>query len=302
MSSSQANVEIVIDKHDRVFHPGDKVTGKVVLTTKRPLEHQGMVLAVEGAVNMQLSAKSVGLFEAFYSPAKPVPLMGLNIDLKAPPKFPEGTTELPFSFEVKAAEGQTLYDTYHGVFINIIYTISVDLSRSMLAKNIKKTLEFIVENLVCGKPGKQEEIQFDITPKSITNVDEVDMGTLPTFRIHGKMHFLSCCISKPFTGELIIEHTSAAVRSIDLQLVRVESCGYSEGLAKEATEIQTIQLVCGHADEAWAIPIYMLFPRLFTCPTTNTKTFRIEFEVNLVIYFEEGHIVTETFPVTLWRE
>merc|ERR1712151_340366 len=106
-----------------------------------------MLLTVDGSVNMQLSAKSVGLFEAFYSPAKPIAMMSHSLDLKAPSKFPEGKTELPFKFEVKPIDAdKTLYDTYHGVFIKVEYTVSAEITRSMMSKNSKRTLEFIVEN------------------------------------------------------------------------------------------------------------------------------------------------------------
>jgi len=45
----------------------------------------------------------------------------------------------------------------------------------------------------------------------------------------------------------------------------------------------------------------MVFPRLFTCPTIATRTFKIEFEVNLVVMFSDGHLVTENFPIKLER-
>ena len=34
-------------------------------------------------------------------------------------------------------------------------------------------------------------------------------------------------------GELVIEESSAPIRSIELQLVRVETCGCADGFAKE---------------------------------------------------------------------
>lgn len=37
---------------------------------KSEIAHQGITLVMEGSVNLQLSAKSVGLFEAFYSSLK----------------------------------------------------------------------------------------------------------------------------------------------------------------------------------------------------------------------------------------
>jgi len=86
-----------------------------------------------------------------------------------------------------------------------------------------------------------------------------------------------------------------------MQLVRVETCGYADGLAREATEIQNIQIADGAVCHGWAIPIHMVFPRLFTCPTVSTRSFKVEFEVNLVILFSDGHLLTENFPLKLIR-
>ena len=49
------------------------------------------------------------------------------------------------------------------------------------------------------------------------------------------------------------------------------------------------------------IPIYSVFPRLFTCPTMLTKTFKVEFECNLIIIFADGYMITENFPLLLYR-
>lgn len=71
----------------------------------------------------------------------------------------------------------------------------------------------------------------------------------------------------------------------------------------------------------------MIFPRLFTCPTLSTSNFKIgnykyyfiynspleisdviyllffftEFEVNLIVVFEDDYLVTENFPIILNR-
>lgn len=42
-----------------------------------------------------------------------------------------------------------------------------------------------------------------------------------------------------------------------------------------ATEIQNIQIGEGDVPRNIAIPIYMVFPRLFTCPTSITANFKI---------------------------
>jgi len=42
-----------------------------------------------------------------------------------------------------------------------------------------------------------------------------------------------------------------------------------------ATEIQNIQVADGDVCRKLPIPIYMIFPRLFTCPTLATSNFKI---------------------------
>jgi hypothetical protein len=66
-------MDIKLNRVDRVYKPGDSVAGVVVVTG--PLNFSGIVLTVEGTVTLQLSARSVGLFEAFYSSLKPLQLM-----------------------------------------------------------------------------------------------------------------------------------------------------------------------------------------------------------------------------------
>lgn len=46
------------------------LAGVVVITGKEAVQHQGITLTMEGLVNLQLSSKSVGVFEAFYNSVK----------------------------------------------------------------------------------------------------------------------------------------------------------------------------------------------------------------------------------------
>lgn len=50
----------------------------MVITSKDAVQHQGISLTMEGSVNLQLSSKSVGVFEAFYNSVKVRP-MQVNI-------------------------------------------------------------------------------------------------------------------------------------------------------------------------------------------------------------------------------
>jgi len=124
---------------------------------------------------------------------------------------------------------------------------------------------------------------------------------VPDFRVTGKIDTVNCSITKPFSGEVTVERSAATIRSIELQLVRVETCGCAEGYARDPTEIQNIQIAEGDVCRGIALPIYMVFPRLFTCPTLSTSNFKVEFEVNIVIVFQDDHLVTENFPIKLTR-
>ena len=46
------------------------MTGIVTVDCKNDSKHEGLLLSVDATVNMQLSSKNVGLFEAFYNSAR----------------------------------------------------------------------------------------------------------------------------------------------------------------------------------------------------------------------------------------
>ena len=229
--------------------------------------------------------------------------------------------------------GKQLFETYHGVYITIAYTITCDCTRSAFSRQLQKELEFIVEVRRCclrwGHAGgytvtsshslslsrslplslqvpsaaayDQTKQDFDISPISLENVRKSTIDSLPPFRIAGHIRSNNCAISQPFTGELKVMEAPIPIRSVSLQLVRVETVTFSEGEAREATEIQNIQIADGDVCRDFAVPLHMIFPRLFTCPTFITPSFKVEFEINLVILFTDSHMVTENFPIILFR-
>ena len=279
----------------------DIVAGVIVVSSNGDLQHQGIMLTVEGAVTLQLSAKSVGLFEAFYNSLKPIHLINYSLEITKAGKLPSGKTEIPFEVPLKPKGNKTLYETYHGVFINVQYSIKVDIKRSLLSKDLQKQIEFIVENKTSSKDekNKSKSIPFTISPETLTNIKE--KNNVPKFKIKGKLTSSVLNITEPLTGELMVESCHAQIKSIEIQLVRVETCGCAEGYAKDATEIQNIQIADGDISRGILVPIYMIFPRLFTCPTLSTNNFKIDFEINVVVVFKDDHLVTENFPIKLVR-
>lgn len=57
-----------------LFSYQEVLSGVVVITSKDTVQHQGISLTMEGSVNLQLSAKGVGVFEAFYNSVKVRPV------------------------------------------------------------------------------------------------------------------------------------------------------------------------------------------------------------------------------------
>ncbi|XP_076876172.1 vacuolar protein sorting-associated protein 26C [Brachyhypopomus gauderio] len=292
-------LDLKLKRANKVYHEGEVLAGVVVITSKEAIQHQGISLTMEGLVNLQLSSKSVGVFEAFYNSVKPIQLISSNIEVAKPGKVPGGKTEIPFEFPLQVKGNKVLYETYHGVFVNIQYTLRCDMRRPLLAKDLSKTCEFMLHCQPQKSKVQPSPVDFTITPETLQNVRE--RSALPQFLIRGHLDATNCLITQPLTGELVVESSEVAIKSIELQLVRVETCGCAEGYAKDATEIQNIQIAEGDVCRGLPIPIYMVFPRLFTCPTLQTTNFKVEFEVNVVMVFHDDHLITENFPLKLCR-
>lgn len=253
------SLQLRLKRSDRVYRPGETVSGMVVCTSERgaPMGHNGITLKITGTVSMQLSPKNVGLFEAFYASIKPIELMVFNIDVAPAGKLPEGTTELPFEFQMTPVKGQRLFETYHGVYVNIEYRIDCDMPRPRMQKNLRQNLEFMVEIPDAGKPkgALGEKVEFTIDPSSLQNVGKKLQESIASFKIYGYLDSSAFKITDCFSGMIVVEESQAEIESIDMQLTRVESCGSSEAggqCAKEATEIQSLQLV--HGDPCRGMP------------------------------------------------
>ncbi|XP_072022181.1 vacuolar protein sorting-associated protein 26C-like [Amphiura filiformis] len=296
---SQPVLDIRLKKVNKIYNEGDTLAGVVVVASKSDVQHQGITLTVDGSVNLQLSSKSVGLFEAFYNSLKPIQLLNYIVPVSKPGKIPAGKTEIPFELPLKPKVNKSLYETYHGVFVNVQYTIKVEMKRPLLAKDLGKTVEFILEYKDQKEKAQPKAVPFTITPESLQNVK--DKGGLPKFCVKGRLDSAVCCIKNPLTGHVVIEQCDAPIKSVEIQLVRVETCGCAEGYARDATEIQNIQIGEGDVCRGLTIPIYMVFPRLFTCPTLATSNFKVEFEINLVVVLHDDHLITENFPIKLTR-
>lgn len=298
-SIEHSGVDVKLKRVDRIYRPGETVSGVVQISAKSGWSHTGVYLSVAGHAKLQFSARSVGLFDSM-SNLKPLILFEKTINALESGRVPDGITNAPFEFQLPE-EG--LHESYHGVYINVAYYITATCDRGVMKKSLTRNIEFIVE--VPEKPRIEPEPDpFNITPESLENINASSIANIPTFTITGRLFRKVCPINLPFTGEVTIAVSEAQVKSIELQLVRVETVKHpdSGNTAREATEIQNIQIGDGDICRNLVVPLYMIFPRLFTCPTMITDTFKVEFEINLIVVFGDGYMVTEGFPVELYRE
>mmetsp|Transcript_39564 Transcript_39564/g.70970 ORF Transcript_39564/g.70970 Transcript_39564/m.70970 type:complete len:313 (-) Transcript_39564:579-1517(-) len=308
------SLAIELDKHGYTYLAGEAVKGTVIVTCNGGTSHNGVTLEVNGAVSLQLSPRKVGIFEAFHNNIKPLQLIHFVIPLADRGKLPDGQTTLPFEFPLRSSNpSYGLFETYHGVFVNVMYTITAEMQRGLFSKDQKVCVPFVVMNP--EKPAKTitpKSVAFTMEPQNLKNLRGRSLDHVPRFRIRGLVHSVICDITKPFTGFIRVEHCDTRILTIELQLVRVEFCAAEEGVAKEATEIQNIQIAEGDVCRGVDIPLHMVFPRCFTCPTLIASNFKVEFEVNVIVILEDpngpGNLpitpryqVTDNFPIEIHR-
>ena len=152
------------------------------------------------------------------------------------------------------------------------------IKRPLFYRDLVEFCEFFVEYDASpiGAPALiKQPVKFEITPESLSASRR---DVIPQFKMTGQIDSLTCRLSEPISGELTIERCDAVIRSVEIQLVRVETCGSAPGrrnFSKDATEIQNIQIGDGDLLRNTPIAINMVLPRLFTCPTLISSSFKI---------------------------
>ena len=119
-------------------------------------------------------------------------------------------TEIPFELPLRAKANKTPYETYHGMFVNVQYTIVVEMKRSFLSKDLQKEVGFIVEYSERTKTDEPNPVDVSITPQSLTNVK--DRQSIPDFLIQGHLDLDQCWVTKPFSGTAVVERANAPIR------------------------------------------------------------------------------------------
>lgn len=166
-------------------------------------KHDGIIISIDGTVNLIIGNKSVGIFESFSNSIKPFQLLNNVIQLVGAGKLAQGFTELAFEFILTCVkEPKMLFETYHGVFININYMIKCDIKRSFLAKSVQRSQQFVIQY----KPKPKvpaNEVNFTISPETLQKTVKERIA-IPRFLITGRLDSVDCCVTKALTGHVSI--------------------------------------------------------------------------------------------------
>ncbi|KAF5178119.1 Down syndrome critical region protein 3-like protein [Thalictrum thalictroides] len=313
------SIELKLSRSNRIFRPNESLEGKIIAKFPSSISHQGIRITATGNVNLQVRGGSAGVIESLVGVLKPVRIMKESIEVRSSGKLSSGTTEIPFT--VMLREGQNgfdrFYETFHGANISIQYLVTADIMRGYLHKSLSATVEFIVESKktnLLKKPVSPEMVSFFITQDTQRHplLPELFSGG---FRVAGKI-ITQCALLDPLNGEITIEASAVPIHSIDIHLLCVESILIGEKIVSETSLIQTTQIADGDICHSMTLPIYVILPRLLTCPTVSAGLFSIEFQVSIVISFQSElaklhpksdptiprlWLAMETLPLRLFR-
>lgn len=171
-------------------------------------------------------------------------------------------------------------------------------------KHIKIIIKYIIFIQDAGKNmilnyQYPRPLNFTIKPQSL--IANSSGARIPNFKINGELASDICAMSDELGGYFVIEDCESQIKSVDLQLVRMESMENKYGRFAEATEIQLIQIGEGDVDKKQEIPLFMIFPKYFSCPNFNYKEYAVNFEVNFIVILVDGFKITQNFPFYLIR-
>ncbi|KAJ8936323.1 hypothetical protein NQ318_007172 [Aromia moschata] len=183
------NLDIKLKRADK-----ENVSGIIIISSNNDFKHEGITLTMEGSVNLQVSSKNVGIIDAFYNSVKvTMKFILVNFALlmySASPfnflvylvrsvvlvDYRPGITQIPFEIPLKPKSNKVLYETYHGVYVNISYGLRCDIKRSFLSKDLQKCQQFLVQyapgfNACPQIPLKDSRtpVYFELSPATLSS-------------------------------------------------------------------------------------------------------------------------------------
>jgi hypothetical protein len=143
--------------------------------------------------------------------------------------------------------------------------------------------------------------EFEVSPKTLEKI-KISQEKMPNFKINCRIENTNCDLNSTFDGYVIVRESEVAIKSLELQFVRNETVILAGGeTISDISEIQNLQIGDGDVNRDVEIPLFMIFPRFFSCATIETKIAKATFEMNLILVLVNGLVITENFPINTWR-
>jgi len=288
-------VTVSLDDFNKTYLIPESITGNVLIISKE-----------KQTVQINLKIIIIGFFTLknlkFNPPqAKIVTFFEKSIQVPTSGYLLKGANNTyPFKFPLIPEGNSKYYETYHGVSVSVSYDLYAEV-KTMQKYTSKKT------RIIINVPGSGIDRNFNknyvsydfkMTPELIEKKD-IPEKDMPKFLIDVHINTINCNIDSPFNGYIIVRNCSLPIKSLELQFLRCEKV-ISSGVV-ESSEIQNLQIGDGDVNKDIEIPLFMIFPRIFCCPTLIDKEAEIKFEMNVIIVLNNGMVILENFPVNLYR-
>ena len=215
-------MEINFDRPSKFYEPGEKVTGILSLPLgkfsdlKGPLSiraesYMDTVSAIRGNMGRQALPEN----ERTY-------FMKKDVEMGDPTGIGK---QRPFHFVAEATEvGEKLIDSYVGVDFSIVYEV-IAIYTDRIGKPVTAKGRFEMKcpgaglDILHGKKLIPQE--FEVSNENLEA--NAVQKTLPKFKFSGVITTVNCCFTEPFDGYIKKSHCDLQIKSVEIQLVRVET-------------------------------------------------------------------------------
>jgi hypothetical protein len=89
------SITIKLDRTRNVYQQGEYISGKLILDNKYELKHDGVLLSLEGFVDISANLKGANLLNAFGGSTRTIPLVDFTHELIKPGRLHPGETVVP---------------------------------------------------------------------------------------------------------------------------------------------------------------------------------------------------------------
>ena len=277
-------VELRLDR--RLYRPGDLVTGTVTVVTSKPKRFDSIKVYLEGKTQLEVSAREVGLFEAFYSPPEPIYWVKRTSELSRNGQFVTGRNTYSFELALAPTLSRDIVETLKGLCIRTTYMIGVTVNRGLMSRTLATECELYVQV-------PNQALQKTVTPSNQFKFNDILAGEIQSL----------VRLGSPISGHLVALGNINKVQysSVEVELVRVEDVFWGEDSLREICPVQAIQIADGMIPQGTLVPFFFVVPRLVVSPSYGCDEFQVSYFLNVLVTFKDGEEETRNIPITVIR-